>query len=108
MNEALAARLRKALAGRRGITEKKMFGGVCFLLKGHMLCGMGEDKFMFRVGKEQDAAALKRPGAKPMDFTGRAMRGLVWVDPAKCDARRLKSWIAMAEKHVAALPPKRR
>lgn len=108
MNEALAARLRKALAGRRGITEKKMFGGVCFLLKGNMLCGMGEDKFMFRVGRDQDAAALKRPGAKPMDFTGRAMRGLVWVDPAKCDARRLKGWISMAEKHVAALPPKRR
>ncbi len=108
MNEALAARLRKALAGRRGITEKKMFGGVCFLLKGNMLCGMGEDKFMFRVGRDQDAAALERPGAKPMDFTGRAMRGFVWVDPAKCDARRLKRWISMAEKYVAALPPKRR
>jgi len=108
MNEALATRLRKALAGRRGITEKKMFGGVCFLLKGNMLCGMGEDKFMFRVGKDQDAAALKRPGAKPMDFTGRAMKGFVWVDPAKCDARRLEGWIAMANKYVAALPPKRR
>jgi len=108
VNEALAARLRRALAGRRGITEKKMFGGVCFLLKGNMLCGMGEDKFMFRVGKDQDAAALKRPGAKPMDFTGRAMKGFVWVDPAKCDARRLAGWIAMADKYVAALPPKRR
>jgi len=107
VNEALAARLRKALARRRDITEKKMFGGVCFLLKGNMLCGMGEDKFMFRVGKEQDAAALKRPGAKPMDFTGRAMKGFVWVDPAKCDARRLKGWIAMAERYVGALPAKK-
>ncbi|MEX2148981.1 MAG: TfoX/Sxy family protein [Steroidobacteraceae bacterium] len=107
MNEALAARLRKALAGRRNVVEKKMFGGVCFLLRGNMLCGMGEDKLMFRVGRDQDAAALKRRGAKPMDFTGRAMKGFVWVDPEKCDARALRSWIAMCENYVAALPPKR-
>jgi len=108
VNEALAARLRKALARRRGIMEKNMFGGVCFLLKGNMLCGTGEDKFMFRVGKEQDAAALKRPGAKPMDFTGRAMPGFVWVDPARCDARALGRWIAMAQAYVGELPAKRR
>lgn len=108
MNEALAARLRQALAGRRGITEKKMFGGVCFLLRGNMLCGMGEDKFMFRVGRDQDAAALKRPGAKPMDFTGRPMQGFVWVDPGQCDARALKTWIAMADAYVGALPAKRK
>ncbi|MDH3319121.1 MAG: TfoX/Sxy family protein [Betaproteobacteria bacterium] len=106
MNEALAARLRKALAGRRRIAEKKMFGGVCFLLRGNMLCGMGEDKFMFRVGKAQDAAALKRAGAKPMDITGRVMKGFVWVDPKRCDARALKRWIAMAEDHVGKLPAK--
>lgn len=108
MNEALAARMRKAFAGRRNIAEKKMFGGVCFLLRGNMLCGMGEDKFMFRVGKAQDAAALKRPGAKPMDITGRAMKGIVWVDPRRCDARALKRWIAMAEDYVGALPARRR
>jgi TfoX/Sxy family transcriptional regulator of competence genes len=106
VNEALAGRLRRAFAGRRNIVEKKMFGGVCFLLKGNMLCGMGEDKFMFRVGKEQDAAALKRPGAKPMDFTGRVMKGFVWVNPARCDARALKRWIAMAEAYVGELPAK--
>ena len=107
MNEALAARLRKAFAGRRNVAEKKMFGGVCFLLRGNMLCGMGEDKFMFRVGKDQDAAALQRPGARPMDITGRAMRGFVWVDPKRCDARALKRWIAMAEDCVGALPAKK-
>jgi TfoX/Sxy family transcriptional regulator of competence genes len=108
VNEALAARLRKAFAGRRNIVEKKMFGGVCFLHRGNMLCGTGEDKFMFRVGKEQDAAALKRPGAKPMDITGRVMKGFVWVDPARCDARALKRWIAMADAYVGELPAKRR
>jgi len=107
-HEALAGRMRKALAGRRALAEKRMFGGVCFLLKGNMLCGVGDGRFMFRVGREQDAAALARPGAKPMDFTGRAMKGFVWVDPAQCDARRLRGWIAMAERYVGALPAKKR
>ena len=102
MNEALAGRMRRAFAGRRNIVEKKMFGGVCFPLKGNMLCGMGEDKFMFRVGKDRDAAALARPGAKPMDITGRVMKGFVWVDPA----RALKRWIAMADAYVGKLPAK--
>ena len=108
MNEALAARLRKALSGKRGIAEKRMFGGLCFLHRGNMLCGVHEDRLMFRVGKDQDAAALKRPGAKPMDITGRAMKGFVWVDPARCDARALRSWIAMSEKYVGAMPAKAR
>jgi hypothetical protein len=61
---------------------------------------------MFRVGKTQDAQALARPGARPMDFTGRKLAGFVWVDPA-CDARALKRWIALAESYVGALPAKR-
>jgi len=108
LNEALAERLRRALAGRRGIGEKKMFGGTCFLLHGNMLCGTGKTDFMFRVGKDQDAVALARPGARPMDFTGRAMKGFVWVAPAKCDARALQGWIAMAAAYVAKLPAKGR
>jgi len=105
MNEALAKRMRGALKGRRGITEKRMFGGVCFLLRGNMLCGTGKSDFMLRVGKDQDAKALARSGARPMDFTGRKFPGFVWVDPA-CSSRALKSWVALAEKYVAALPPK--
>ena len=105
MNQALAERLRRALKDRGGITEKAMFGGVCFLLHGNMLCGTGKQDFMFRVGKSQDAEALSRPGARPMDFTGRVMPGFVWVD-AGCDARALKRWIALAERYVAALPRK--
>jgi hypothetical protein len=61
---------------------------------------------MFRVGKAQDAAALARRGARPMDFTGRKLAGFVWVDPA-CDARSLRSWVALAENYVGALPAKR-
>jgi hypothetical protein len=105
---ALAARLRAALARRKGVTEKGMFGGVCFLLRGNMLCGTGSGDFMFRVGKDAHAAALKRPGARAMRMNGRLMRGFIWVDPRKCDAKRLKSWLALAASHVATLPRKSR
>ena len=61
---AIAARIRKILAGRRGITEKPMFGGVCFLRRRHMLCGAGRQGFMFRVGRAQHARAVIRRGAR--------------------------------------------
>lgn len=104
----LADRVRAALAGRRSIGEKKMFGGVCFLLREHMLCGTGKQGFMFRVGKAQYASALARRGATPVIFNGRKFEGFVWVDPRTCDARALGRWIVLAEHYVGALPPKRR
>ena len=103
---AQAERLRRALANRKRVTERKMFGGICFLLRGHMLCGIGKPGFMFRIGKEQEAEALARPGARPMDFTGRRMGGLVWVDAGRCKGRALGGWIALAQNFVATLPPK--
>lgn len=106
MNEVLAGRLRKTFAGRRNIAEKNMFGGACFLLRGNMLCGTGKTDFMFRVGKKQDAQALSLKGARPMDITGKVMKGFVWVDPRACDARGLKRRIAIAERYVGKLPPK--
>ena len=105
-NEAVTERLREALKGRKGITEKRMFGGVCFLLRGNMLCGTGSGDFMFRVGKEQDAEALARKGARPMDITGRVMKGFVWVNPKSCDSRALARWVAMAEHYVGKMPAK--
>lgn len=104
----LADRVRDALAGKRALTEKKMFGGTCFLLRGHMLCGTGKQGFMFRVGRAQYAAALARSGATPVVMGGREFAGFVWVDPQVCDARSLKRWIVLAEDYVSALPPKRR
>jgi len=107
MNDVLAARLRKALSRRRGISEKRMFGGVCFILRGNMLCGTCKTDFMFRVGKEQDAEAMSRKGARRMDITGKVMKGFVWVDPKACDARGLARWIRLAETYVGSLPAKR-
>ena len=106
--EKLAARLRAALSRKRGVAEKRMFGGVCFLLGGNMLCGTGSGDFMFRVGKEEHADAVKRPGARPVVMNGRRMEGFVWVKPEKCDARKLASWTSLAASYVSTLPAKKK
>ena len=105
--QKLAERLRAALAGRRHVTEKRMFGGTCFLLRDHMLCGTGSGNFLFRVGKDAHAAAIKRRGAKAMVHGGRRMEGFIWVDPALCDARSIKAWMSLAAAYVGKLPPRK-
>src|SRR5262245_40474240 len=104
--ERLTRRLRAGLAGRRGVSEKRMFGGTCFLLRNNMLCGTGSGSYMFRVGKEAHALAVKRRGAKPMVMRGRTMQGFIWVDPAAVDAKSLKSWLDLATAYVGGLTPK--
>ena len=102
----LAEAMRKALSRRRNIVEKKMFGGYCWMLKGNMLCGVEVGRYMFRVGKEQEAEALSRPGARPMDITGKPMAGFVWVDAKRAHAAGLAAWIDLAAAYVGSLPPK--
>ena len=105
--EAQAAILRAALEGLPGIAEKRMFGGLCFLLDGNMLCGTWKHGGMFRVGKDNACAALRLPGATPMTATGRAMAGLVTVSPdaLACEAHRT-ALIGLALAFVGGLPPK--
>lgn len=100
----LAERMREALRGRADIVEKKMFGGHCWMLDGHMICGVEVGRFMFRVGAEQEAEALAQPGASPMDITGRPMRGFVWVDERRARGASLAAWIERAARHAASLP----
>ena len=107
VDEELNERVRKILDRHADIAEKRMFSGTCFMLNGNMLCAASQKRMMFRVGKEQDAEAMKRLGAKPMIMSGRRMAGFVFVDRAHCDARALKSWIALAEKFVSTLPAKK-
>jgi TfoX/Sxy family transcriptional regulator of competence genes len=102
----LAERMRAALAGRPGIAERKMFGGYCWLLDGNMLSGVEVGRFMFRVGKVLEAEALARPGASPMDITGRPMRGFVRVSADAALAAELDDWIDFAARFVGSLPPK--
>ncbi len=102
----LAELMREALRSRRGVTQRAMFGGYCWMLNGNMLCGVEVGRFMFRVGKDREAAALARPGAAVMDITGRPMAGFVWVDADAALDAGLDSWIDMAADFVGALPPK--
>lgn len=110
-DEALTERMRNALNRKKQISEKRMMGGICFLLSGNMLSGAdrpkdGTSRFMFRVGKDQEAEALKRPGARAMEQGGRRMTGLIFVDEKDCDEATLAAWLALAMKFVSNLPAK--
>jgi hypothetical protein len=102
----LADAMREALRGRRNIVEKKMFGGYCWMLRGNMLCGVEVGRYMFRVGPDLEAEALNRPGAKPMDITGRPMKGFIWVEARRAEGADLRDWIECAASYVRALPAK--
>ena len=105
-DEGLAETMREALRDRADIDEKKMFGGLCWMLNGNMLCGLNRERFMFRVGKDRQADALAWPGASPMEWTGRRMQGLVWVESDDALAYGLDRMIAYAAEFAGALPPK--
>jgi hypothetical protein len=112
VDESVVERVRAAFARRLGAAaaeEKRMFGGVAFLVGGHMACGVVGDELMVRVGADQHAAALARRHARPMDFTGRPLRGMVFVAPDGFrTATALGSWIDAALQFATSLPPKPR
>jgi len=111
-DEALAQRFRTALKEYGKITEKRMMGGVCFFHQGNMLGGAdlssdGTRRFMFRVGKGNEAEALSRPGAEIVVLgKGRRMGGMVFVDGSECDAAGLVDWISLVMTFVGKLPAK--
>lgn len=106
-DEKLAGILRDELAKYSGITERKMFGGICFMLNGNMLCGVAKDGGMARVGKELEAKALALDGISPLSFTGRKMGGMVDVDAEVFDnEKKLQAILALAIEFVESLPAK--
>ncbi len=106
-DEGLAALLRDDLVGMTGISEKKMFGGLCFLLNGNMLCGVHKGGAMYRVGKENEVEALSIEGAGPMTFTGRTMGGLIDVtDASMADDQSRAEWLRLALDFVKPMPAK--
>ena len=106
-DEGLAQVLRDALTGTDGITEKKMFGGLCFMLNGNMLCGVHEKGGMARVGKENHDKALEIDGVAPLSFTGRPMGGMVDVDDHVFeDDDRRAAILALCFEFVGAMPAK--
>jgi hypothetical protein len=104
---ALAERIRQRLARRRNVEEKKMFGGVGFLLNGNLLVGVWKDSLVARLGPEGGDEALLEPHVKEFDITGRAMKGWVLVEPEGIEGDdQLSGWIQRAVKFVGALPAK--
>ena len=107
-DEQLAERIRATIADTNGVGERKMFGGIAFLHHGNMVCGVVGETLMLRLGTARAEAALDELHVRPMDFTGRPMRGMVYVDPPgfRTDAA-LAVWVAQALEFAATLPPKR-
>jgi TfoX/Sxy family transcriptional regulator of competence genes len=106
-SEDLAARIWKALAAEKGVSERKMFGGIAFMLRGNMCCGVIGEDLMLRVGPDLYEEALARPGARPMDFTGRPMKGMVYVDPRAIESDAvLRELVELGLAFAASLPAK--
>lgn len=108
-DEKLAERLRAILAGKPGVDEKKMFGGLAFLLDGKMFCGVINNDLMVRVGPDDYEKAVREPHARPMDFTGRPLTGFLYVGPkGHADGAALEQWVRRCADFVAALPAKKK
>jgi hypothetical protein len=106
-NEALAERIRHGLVRKKGIEQKKMFGGIGFLLNGNLLVGVWKDSLIVRLGPEEGDEALLEPHVKEFDITGRAMKGWVLVGPEGVEAdEELSGWVRRAVKFVGTLPAK--
>jgi hypothetical protein len=107
-DEGLAERLREVLVSKRGITEKRMFGGLAFLSQGYMFVGISGDVLMARVGPDYYETALSLPNVRVMDFTGKPMKGYVFVDPPGFESDSdLSDWVLRCHCFVQALPPKK-
>ena len=106
-DETLAARIRDAVARRRNVEEKKMFGCICFFLNGNALAGVWKDRLIARLGPDEGETALLEPHVRAFDITGKPMRNWVAVEPEGVeDDDQLTAWIERATKFVGKLPAK--
>ena len=106
-DEELAHRVRSALGPRENITERKMFGGLAFMLNGNMCCCVDQANLVVRTGPDRYEEALQRPNARVFDFTGRPMRGFVYVDEGGLvEESGLKDWVDMSVAFASTLPAK--
>lgn len=106
-DEGLAERIREVLGERSDVTEKQMFGGIAFMLRGHMCVGIVKDDLMVRVGADAHEKLVRQPHARPMDFTGRPMKGFLYVsaEGLESDAA-LREWVDHGVAHATSLPAK--
>ena len=109
MADDLAERIREIIGDHPHGGEIRMFGGICFTLNGNMMVGtMKGGDLLARVGDDQEAEALAKPGARRMNFTGREMKGFIMVAAEALTEEALREWISMASAFVGAMPPKRK
>lgn len=106
-DEKIALRVRKLLSRRPSLTERRMFGGVCYMLNGNMCCGVLNDELIVRVAPDQYEAAMKRAHTRVLDFTGKPMKGFVVVLPKGYRSdKAFKDWIAMGVQCARSRPAK--
>ena len=106
-DEGMAERVRILLAERTDVAEKKMFGGLSFMLRGNMCCGVLQEDLLVRVGPDRHEEALAQPSARPMEFTGRSMKGMVFVDPDGLESdEELSDWVERGVEFALSLPAK--
>ncbi|QIK79635.1 TfoX/Sxy family protein [Sphingomonas piscis] len=103
----LAHRVRRVLSSRHSLTERKMMGALCFMVDGHMACGVTGSALMVRTGPDAYLAALAEPGVKPMEIGGRPTKGFVLVDQNRLKSNQLlKKWVQRGLDFVTTLPSK--
>jgi TfoX/Sxy family transcriptional regulator of competence genes len=106
-DEALADRIRELLSARAEVSERKMFGGIAFMVAGNMACGVLGEDVIVRLGEDEAASALDENGVRPFDFTGRPMKTTVYVGPERtADEAGLAEWVEAGADFAASLPPK--
>ena len=106
-DEKLAERVRKVLKRRRGIAERKMFGGICFLINGNMACGVVDKELMLRLGNAGAAEALRHRHTREMDFTGKPLKSMVYVRREGLRSKvALEKWVRLAADFARSLPSK--
>jgi TfoX/Sxy family transcriptional regulator of competence genes len=106
-DEALANRIRELLSPRAEVSERKMFGGIAFMVAGNMACGVLGEDLIVRLGDEEGAKALKEDGVRPFDFTGKPMKSTVYVSPERTNSDDgLAEWVEAGADYAASLPPK--
>jgi len=107
-DEKVAERLSKVFGEHKSVVEKKMFGGIAFMYRDHMCVGVIDDLLMVRVGPEQYENALSETYVKPMNFTGKPMKGYVYIEPSGFNTEKsLRKWVDKGVTFVNTLPPKK-
>jgi TfoX/Sxy family transcriptional regulator of competence genes len=106
-DEELAERVRELLSARADVGERRMFGGIAFMVQGNMACGVLKEDLIVRLGDEEGEKALAEDGVRPFDFTGKPMKGIVYISPERTsDDAGLAEWVEAGADYATSLPPR--